>query len=74
MAKNRDVALDILKGIAILAMVIGHFDILVDLENNLPYKFIHRFIYTFHMPLFFIVAGYLYHGGGYFLANCLERL
>lgn len=47
---DRDVSLDIMKGIAIVAVVFGHCTIF-------PY---HTFIYSFHMPLFFIVAGYLY--------------
>lgn len=47
---NRDVSLDIMKGIAIIAVVFGHCVLF-------PY---HTFIYSFHMPLFFIVAGYLY--------------
>ena len=47
---NRDVSLDIMKGIAIIAVVFGHCTLF-------PYR---TFIYSFHMPLFFIVAGYLY--------------
>ena len=41
-----------MKGIAILAVIAGH---------SLPLNSISRdIIYSFHMPLFFIVAGYLY--------------
>ena len=47
MIRNRTV--DICKGIGILAMIIGHL--------NFPYC---SFIYSFHMPLFFILAGYFY--------------
>lgn len=47
---NRDVSLDIMKGIAIIAVVFGHCTLF-------PF---HTFIFSFHMPLFFIVAGYLY--------------
>lgn len=40
------------KGIGILLMVIGH--------SLLPTSEIHRFIYLFHMPLFYILSGMLF--------------
>lgn len=46
---ERDNTLDAMKGVAIIAMVIGH---LSDYGRGL--------IYSFHMPLFFILAGYVY--------------
>ena len=42
--------LDIAKGITIILMVIGH--------TSIPDPF-SRFIYAFHMPLFFLVSGFL---------------
>lgn len=42
---------DMMKGIAILFMIIGHCQI----PDSL-----HRIIYLFHLPLFFIVSGYFY--------------
>lgn len=50
---NRNIALDISKGIAMLLVVIGHCD-------YIPYQPIRHFIFTFHVPLFFLVSGYLY--------------
>lgn len=50
-AKRFDV-LDIMKGIGILLMLVGHYGI---------NRFIQTSIYSFHMPLFFFVAGYLFH-------------
>jgi len=50
---NRDKTFDILKGIAILCVLVGH-------SPCTPW-FMHRIIYSFHMPLFFIVAGYFIH-------------
>lgn len=44
--------LDIAKGIGILLVVLGHNDF----EVISP--FVQRFIYTFHMPLFFFLSGY----------------
>ncbi len=46
---NRDVTIDILKGIGILAVIVGHLT-----------SFGRQFIFSFHMPLFFIVSGYLF--------------
>lgn len=48
---NRNVTLSICKGIAIILMVIGHAE---------APELITNFIYTFHMPLFFIAAGYFF--------------
>lgn len=49
--KERNEALDIAKGIGIILMVIGH--------SGCP-KYLHDFIYMFHMPLFFVCSGYFY--------------
>ena len=45
------------KGIAIILVVIGHY-----FPENSPDYWIHvrDFIYLFHMPLFFILSGYLF--------------
>lgn len=45
---ERNDTIDIMKGIGILLVMLGHF---VD-------GFAHTFIYSFHMPLFFVLAGY----------------
>ena len=63
---NRLEHIDVLKGVAIFLMVVGHF-----LSNNLfpitpngnePYavRFIFHIIYSFHMPLLFFLSGYLF--------------
>lgn len=49
---NRYKEIDILKGILISLVVIGHSDI------SLPY--IKNIIYWFHMPLFFCISGFLF--------------
>lgn len=46
---ERNKTIDVLKGIGILLVMLGH--------QNLA---IGHFIYSFHMPLFFIISGYLY--------------
>lgn len=49
-ARERDKTLDIVKGIGILAVIVGHLT-----------AFGRQFIFSFHMPLFFVIAGFLYH-------------
>lgn len=53
---ERNTALDITKGIGILLVIFGHFP-------DLPH-WAWKFIFSFHMPLFFIIAGYLYKPRG----------
>lgn len=50
-SKKRDDTFDIIKGVCILLMIAGHCPIGVVLGN---------FIYSFHMPIFFFVAGYFF--------------
>ena len=50
-SKQRNTTLSLCKGIAIILMVVGHAEA-PELVTN--------FIYTFHMPLFFIAAGYFF--------------
>lgn len=47
--------IDQLKGIAILLVVLGH----VIGYNNCENSFLWRFIYSFHMPLFMFISGYV---------------
>ena len=50
--KKRIDYFDIAKGIGIILMIIGHMPI----KN----EYIKNFIYSFHMPLFFIISGYFF--------------
>lgn len=54
-AKKRIDYLDVAKGIAILSVVVGHTFSAYD-----PGSFLNKFIYSFHMPLFFILSGYFF--------------
>lgn len=57
-SNERAVFVDTLKGIAIILVVIGHFS-----PKDINYDFwniIHDMIYSFHMPLFMMVSGFLY--------------
>lgn len=49
--ETRNVVFDVMKGIGIICMLLGHTD-------ELSGSSVQQFIYTFHMPLFFILAGY----------------
>lgn len=51
MNTHRNDRIAIVKGIAIILMVIGHAE---------AYSIITNFIYLFHMPVFFIAAGYFF--------------
>lgn len=48
--KGRDETIDVLKGIAILLVVLGHIAAAPKLTSV---------IYSFHMPLFIFISGYL---------------
>ena len=52
MKSNRNVAIDVTKGIGILLVIIGH----VYAPNIIKYV-----ICSFHMPLFFIISGYFFN-------------
>ena len=47
-AKPRLTYIDIAKGFAMLCIIAGHFGIVTA----------NRFVYTFHVPLFFLISGY----------------
>ena len=55
-ATGRNGLIDCAKGLAIILMVAGH----ACTEGGAFTHWLHDFIYTFHMPFFFIISGYLY--------------
>lgn len=61
MSTSRLIYLDNIKGILIMLVIIGHAIQFCspDYEEN----FFFRFIYSFHMPLFFFISGYLANRG-----------
>ena len=60
--KNRNQTIDMLRGIAALCMILGHSFIVYPIDiSNVPWCSTFRYvIYTFHMELFFILAGWVY--------------
>jgi len=57
-AQNRLEKIDFLKGVAISLVVIGHF--FPESIATQGYRSLRATIYSFHMPLFMIISGYLY--------------
>lgn len=57
MEKSRNMTFDIAKGIGIVLVVIGHY-----IPAGAPVWYVEfaKFIYHFHMPLFFVIAGFFY--------------
>lgn len=64
--------LDIAKGLGVLLVVIGHF------WYKCPFPMINQIIYSFHMPMFFILSGFVYKNGildfGLFVITKTKRL
>lgn len=58
---KRDDFIDAVKGIGILFVILGH-------TFGIP-EIIYNIMYSFHMPLFFIIAGYLYDENKYNSCN-----
>lgn len=63
---ERDCRFDIMRGIGIILMMLGH----IPVEG-----FAYRVIYSFHMPMFFLLSGYfannagIFSGGGVFASQ-----
>ena len=58
---TRDRQLDAIKGFAIVLVVIGHVTAFVNPEN-IKNNLLFNLIYSFHIPLFFFISGYLVFG------------
>ncbi len=55
--------IDIMKGIAIIAIVITHSSYAVNLKEPIAviiYSYFYKSLYLFHVPFFFFISGYLY--------------
>lgn len=59
--KMRANEIDVMKGIGILLVILGHCvpDFPVDLRADAMSAHVERFVYTFHMPLFFFCSGFV---------------
>lgn len=63
--KSRITWVDIAKGIGILLVLMGH------ISHN---QHISSFIYCFHMPLFFIISGYLYNDKEHYIRKKIKSI
>lgn len=57
--ENRSENIDVIKGEGILLVVVGHIIQYVICKENAFNNVIFSVIYSFHMPLFMFVSGYL---------------
>lgn len=65
MGKERDLTLDLAKGILIILVVLGHaiqYSYGIEYSQSELYfgNPVFRFIYSFHMPMFMLISGYLF--------------
>ena len=65
---------DFFKGIAIFLVVVGHV-ILNNVEGALDSHPVYTWIYSFHMPLFFFISGFLIHHtlGNRSIGTCIKK-
>lgn len=65
--KDRNPTLDLLRGIAALCMILGHSLIVYPIDiSAVPWCALLKYvIYTFHMELFFLLAGWVYRCDSY---------
>lgn len=70
----RDETIDTLRGIGIIFVVLGH--LLSDGPHNTLYNDgqLYRYIYSFHMPLFFILSGYCFKYRDTFKGYLIHKL
>ena len=73
MTKKRIYQLDAIKGVAIILVALGHC-IYVFGSNIFALKLLDKWIYIFHMPLFFLVSGYLFKPEGAILKNMMHLI
>lgn len=59
-SKPRLIYIDIARAIAILFVVMGHINQFYRDKVGIPCPQMLKFIYTFHIPLFFVISGILF--------------
>lgn len=68
-AHGRNAYYDIIKGLLIVLVMIGHF-----LPGTLSDNFLRYIIYSFHMPVFFLLSGYLFNCDKTLHTNTFTRI
>lgn len=59
MEKKRDYNIDMVKAIAVILVVLGHIIQYICVRDGYWENHVFRYIYSFHMPLFMFISGYL---------------
>ena len=76
--RKRVVEVDTMRGVAIILMVLGHSFLIypIDIFNLPGYYEFHRWFYTFHMGMLFLVAGAVYSCKDYksFISKKIHRI
>ena len=57
--------IDVFRGIGILLMIMGH--------TNSFGGYFDKFIHAFHVPMFFVVSGYLFRVNSYSLFDIIKK-
>jgi len=73
---HRNEKIDILRGIAIILVIAGHGIGLLIQVSIIPSNIgggIYDIIYTFHMPLFFLISGYIYQNNNEKISEIIKR-
>ena len=71
LARTRNTDIDILRGIGAVSVVIGHA-MNAELFSSAGAEFIRRFVYLYHLPIFFFCAGYFFRCES--IIACLRKL
>lgn len=66
---KRNEYFDVLRGFGILCVVLGH--VLNEKFGNIETEIVRKFIYTYHLPLFFFISGYFTKKDSFF--NFIKR-
>lgn len=69
--RTRNTDIDILRGIGAISVVIGHA-MNAELFSSAGAEFIRRFVYLYHLPIFFFCAGYFFRCES--IIACLRKL
>lgn len=57
--KQRNMTIDLIKGISIISIVLGHA-LNTDILYSPGADYVRRFVYLYHLPVFFFVSGYTF--------------
>lgn len=77
MGKNRIDQLDMIKGIAMILVIVGHLCSAIVQSGKTDvysYQMLYNVIYLFHMPLFFFVSGFLSKGNNKLVDKCIRLI